>query len=1085
MLTILLGTDWIANRNEIMRLVADDVAQNKGGRIVMVPEFISHDTERQLCACAGSSASRYAEVLSFSRLATRVSDFVGHAPAECMDSGGRVVAMAAAVRQLHSKLKAYASVETRPEFLTALIDAVDEFKRCCITSADLAAAASQTEGAFAQKLEELSLILESYDAVCSHGKRDPRDQMFWLLEELETSTFGAEHVFYIDGFPDFTRQHMAILCHLISSSVQVTVSLNCDRVNSSAMAFQKAGETAAELIRCAKKAGVEVSIREIAPRDDALKPLRDKLFQGTIAQGICKGDLSAYRMQTQHQECVAAAERIIDLVGSGARYRDISVVCSDQAGYYNMLEMVFQRCRIPAYLSGTEDILNRSVITTVLCAMETALGGFERQDVVTYLKSILSPVDLNVADKLEEYAFLWNIDGNGWLKDWEYHPDGLGQEWTSESRQLLSELNHSRADALEPLLQLRNAFRSANNLAQQVTALYSFFEQIHLRETLDANASTLDACGDNRNAQILNQLWDILLIALEQLYDVLGETIWDAETFTRLFRLLLSQYDVGTIPSVLDAVTVGPPNAMRCQESKHLIVLGVAEGSMPGYGGSSSVLNDQERSQLRSLGVPLTGGALDGLQAEFADIYGVFCGASETVSVSCSGEQPSFLYARLVDLAGGESEAGIQLGAALRDPDEACAYLARCDAAEAADQLNLSTQYSKICAQKSHDIGSVSEKGIQKLYGDQLMLSASQIDRQAECRFSYFLKYGLRAKERRQATVDPAEFGTYVHAVLENSARKIREKGGFPKVSFEDALQITLACSDEYVQSRFGQIENERTAYLFQRNRQELELIAQELWEELSNAKFEPVGFEVAFGNSGDMPAIPVPGKKMKALLRGFVDRVDCWADQECSYFRVVDYKTGKKDFDYCDILNGIGLQMLLYLFALEQEGRHLLGENAIPAGVQYFPARVPLVSADGILSAEEATAARTGNWKRKGLLLGEEAVLYAMEPEEKPKRLPYTRKKDGTLVGDLADRKHFEQLKKYVFGLVGDMVDEIASGNVTPNPYMRGSSHNACTFCPYAIVCHQEMLDECRNYASVSAQRFWEEVEKEASNRG
>ena len=37
--------------------------------------------------------------------------------------------------------------------------------------------------------------------------------------------------------------------------------------------------------------------------------------------------------------------------------------------------------------------------------------------------------------------------------------------------------------------------------------------------------------------------------------------------------LLLSQYDVGTIPPVLDAVTAGPVSAMRCQEVDHLILL--------------------------------------------------------------------------------------------------------------------------------------------------------------------------------------------------------------------------------------------------------------------------------------------------------------------------------------------------------------------------------------------------------------------------------------------------------------------------------------------------------------------------------
>lgn len=1085
MLTLLLGTDWTANRDEILRLVARDVSQNKSGRILMVPEFISHDTERRLCRAAGDTTSRFAEVLSFSRLASRVSDSLGHATEQCLDNGGRVVAMAFAARQLHSKLKVYASVETRPEFLTGLIDAVDEFKRCCITPTDLKSAAKCTEGSLAQKLEELALLLESYDSVCARGKRDPRDQMTWLLEELENSSFAQEHVFYIDGFPDFTRQHMAILAHLIQEAQNVTISLNCDTADASGMAFQKAGETAAELIRCARDCGIDVVVQQIQPRNDRLSILRKKLFQGNISENLQNDRLLVYHTQTLHQECVAAAERIIELVHGGARYRDISVVCSDPAVYNSVLEMVFDRCHIPVYMSGTEDVLRNSVITTVLSALDTALGGFERQDILRYMKSLLSPLDLETCDKLEAYTILWNINSNAWLKPWENHPDGLGQVWTEESQVVLNALNRARAEVIEPLVELKTSFQSAENLGHQVRSVYQFLKRIDVSGQLDLYAQQFDAQGDNRSAQILNQLWEILLSALEQLYDILGETVWDTETFTRLFKLLLSQYDVGTIPPVLDAVTVGPVNAMRCQQTKHLLVLGVVEGSMPGYSGSTGVLTDHERTKLRQMGVPLTGGAMDGLKSEFAEIYGVFCGAEESVTVSYSGEQPSFIYRRLSALAGGAGEASCDFGAAMRDTKEASAYLARYNAQNAAEQIGIAEEYHQLCQQKSHSLGSVTAENIQKIYGSKLNLSASQIDRQAECRLSYFLRYGLRATEQKSATLDPAEFGTYVHAVLEDTAREIHGLGGFDKVSVDDALQIARKYSDAYVKERFSQLDTNRMSYLFRRNRQELELIVGELWAELHDSKFKPVGFEVAFGSNGTLPAIPISGSSMDAQLRGFVDRVDCWDNGECSYFRVVDYKTGKKDFDYCDILNGLGLQMLLYLFALEQEGETLLGEETVPAGVQYFPARVPLVTADGILSDVEASAAREKIWKRKGLLLSDEQVLDAMEPGDTPKRMPYTRKKDGTLSGDLADREQFNSLKKYVFGLLSKMVDDIASGCVTPNPYTRGSSHNACTYCPYNAVCHEEMLENRRNYKAVSSQQFWEDVNKEVSDRG
>ena len=62
MLTLILGSDWTANRNCILNMLATDVVQRKGNRILLVPELISHDTERRLCERAGDTSSRYAEV---------------------------------------------------------------------------------------------------------------------------------------------------------------------------------------------------------------------------------------------------------------------------------------------------------------------------------------------------------------------------------------------------------------------------------------------------------------------------------------------------------------------------------------------------------------------------------------------------------------------------------------------------------------------------------------------------------------------------------------------------------------------------------------------------------------------------------------------------------------------------------------------------------------------------------------------------------------------------------------------------------------------------------------------------------------
>ena len=1083
MLKLLLSEDFVAGRNAVLELVARDVEREQGGRILMVPELISHDMERRLCAAAGDTASRFAEVLSFTRLARRVSDALGKAPRECLDNGGRVVAMAAACRQLHSVLKAYASVETRPEFLTGLVDAVDEFKRCCIGSNDLKEAAARTEGAFAQKLEELSLLMEAYDSLCARGKRDPRDQMVWLLEQLYDSDFGENHVFYIDGFPDFTRQHLAILEYLIKVSPCVTVSLNCDRIGSDEPAFEKAGHTAALLLRCAREAGVEVQVETLPGQTGPLAQLRRGLFRGNAEKNPELADkLFLYRADTVHKEARMAARRIRELVRSGCRYRDISVVCTDMTAYADTLQRIFNRCGIPSYRAGNEDILRKTVVTTVLSAMDAALGGFERADVLRYLKSVLSPVDMEDCDLLENYAIVWAVSGSRWLKPWENHPDGLGNDWDDSARQRLAQLEALRVQAVEPLERLRKRFKEARILSQQTLALWDFFEEIGLASRLEALARSLDEAGDNRSAQILNQLWDILISALEQLHDVLGQTQWDSDTFTRLFTMLLSQYDVGTIPPVLDAVYMGPVTAMRCQEVRHLILLGAQEGLLPGYGGSAGILTDQERTALRELGVPLTGGGMEGLQAEFADIYGVFCGARETVAVSCGSGQPSFVFRRLETMAGGATE--FSEDGPTGDVLDTAAWLVGRDDRESARLLGLEELFDRIAGLRDYSMGSLAPDTVRSLYGRRLRLSASQVDRQAECRLSYFLRYGLKAKERKEAAVDPAEFGTYVHAVLEHTAREVMALGGFHKVSLDHTMDIALDYSDRYTRERFSQLDSQRLTYLFKRNIRELAMIVEELWEELSKSEFAPKEFELAFGDGARMDAIEIPGGAMPAQIRGFVDRVDTWSNGFTNYFRVVDYKTGKKDFDYCDVFNGIGLQMLLYLFALADGGAEVLGDNAQLAGIQYFPARSPYLTASGLLDPEQARAERLKTMKRKGLVLGDMDVIEAMEPEGIV-RTGCKVSKDGELSGDIADREQWKLLKAYVFRILRRMVGDIASGNVTPDPYTRGSAHDACTYCPYGSICRPESVPGRRNYRSMTAQRFWEEIGKEMNRHG
>lgn len=114
--------------------------------------------------------------------------------------------------------------------------------------------------------------------------------------------------------------------------------------------------------------------------------------------------------------------------------------------------------------------------------------------------------------------------------------------------------------------------------------------------------------------------------------------------------------------------------------------------------------------------------------------------------------------------------------------------------------------------------------------------------------------------------------------------------------------------------------------------------------------------------------------------ISGFVDRLDGWVHNGRLYLRVVDYKTGRKSFDLTEVWNGLGLQMLLYLFTLEDQGSALYHREVTPAGVLYLPAREATVQGRRDMDEAERRKRADAELRRRGLILDDPEVVEAME---------------------------------------------------------------------------------------------------------
>lgn len=273
-----------------------------------------------------------------------------------------------------------------------------------------------------------------------------------------------------------------------------------------------------------------------------------------------------------------------------------------------------------------------------------------------------------------------------------------------------------------------------------------------------------------------------------------------------------------------------------------------------------------------------------------------------------------------------------------------------------------------------------------------------------------------------------------------------------------------------------------RFKYLFRRLRTTAATIVTNVARELRESDFVPMAFELGFGDGGALPAISIRAGDASLTVNGKVDRVDGWLKDGKLYLRVVDYKTGKKAFDLSDLCHGLGIQMLLYLFALEKEGKALFGKDIVPAGVLYLPARDVLVSAPRNEDPGRLREALDKELRRSGMVLSQPEVLQAMEHSalESPRFLPLTLGKDGSITKGVATAAELGKLSRYVDKLLERIARELKSGNIDADPWSRGEQDNACAYCEFASACHfmdGDGGDHVQMIRPVRPEEFWRHV--------
>ncbi len=1091
MLRFIFGRAGSGKTYEVRNKLKGLARSGKEKLMLLVPEQSSFENERAMLRLLGAKDARKVSVMSFSRLVDAVQRECGGFAGRRLDDGGRSMFMSLALEQVKDELRVYRKNAEGTELVDLLLGVLTEFKMCGVGPSDLEKAALRLpEGNLRRKTEEISKIFAAYDALVARSFVDPLDDLTRLKHILQEHPFFDGYTVAIDSFQSFTVQEYDIVELILRQADDVWVTLCADGLGAGGDAglFAIARRTAKTLLRLASRNGVPAAPPvELRPGARFGNPALAALEAGVYrpVHPAFRGEkdgVTLYEAKSRYDEAEFVAASIRSLVMGGEyRYRDFAVITRSTSLYDGILDAALESREISFFMDRPEAIDAEPLMRLILSAFQIAEAGFRSDDLFLYLKTGLVGLTTEQISELENYTFVWKISGRRWTEEWTENPEGFAEGMSESDAALLRRVNESRRRAVAPLLRFEKETAEADGEGM-AAAVYHLLQSVGAAENLRTFAAGISAAGDAQLAERELRIWDLLMQILDQLALVVGKNKITRARCAELLKLVVRTSRIADIPQGLDEVMVGDADRIRAAGPKVVFVVGAVQGEFPMAPGEGCLFSDAERKELIRLGLPLNDTAEGvALQERFL-AYSAMSAASQRLTITypiADGEgralSPSSIPAEASAVLGGLP---VLTGEML---DETWLANAEVPALELAarrwnDNSPLSATLRELFRRRgdADRMAAVSRAASRapahfadpevsgRLFGRSMTVSATQIERFELCRFQYFCRYGLNVRERRAAELNALEYGSLMHFLLE---RLFRDTGSGRILAMEEGElhRIILQLLDEYVRTMFGgaAAETPRFAYLVTRMADPAQIVALHIARELSQSGFSPADFELPIGGGVGALVLPLPGGG-EVRVDGKIDRVDLMDRGGVRYLRIVDYKTGKREFRFSDLVYGMNMQMLIYLAALCENGRKRYGEFQ-PAGVLYMPANAPGVPAERNAASSDLAGALGKKLCMDGIVLERPEVIAGMDRSAEGRYIPV-----GLKNGLPSSRKNvysaeeMKQILSYLRQLIVEMATELRQGDVAAYPLL-GSRYDACEWCPYSSVCGHERGDPAR----------------------
>ncbi len=411
-------------------------------------------------------------------------------------------------------------------------------------------------------------------------------------------------------------------------------------------------------------------------------------------------------------------------------------------------------------------------------------------------------------------------------------------------------------------------------------------------------------------------------------------------------------------------------------------------------------------------------------------------------------------------------------------------------------------------------------------------VSVSQLEKYANCPYAYFLRYILKLAPRRTHLMRELDVGEILHKTLELVFQRVKRehKNDWKNLPEEKLTSLVQQAVGDAIREKKPELLEEehrdgKTDLTLTEIGELAETTVDMLRSQLSGSKLLPEVMEGDF--SAEFEAEGPNGRKETVRINGVIDRLDTWTSPEDGtvFLRILDYKTGDKKMDLCDLRDGRNLQLTVYLrilteifrqkAAAAQEGKSAEqgaasaeqgaasaeqgassteGQDEVsvfPAGMYYYHVDEPVLTKLGKDFSSEEEAAREEMEKalklrgvpnisptEEGGALPKHYIVELQDPDavdesrnlKAAKILPIkVAKSTGVSPTEgsvLATTELMDGIGEYAVFKMKEMTEHILRGDIRKLPTrVSGRQKGACDYCDSAVVCRFRKNESRENY--------------------